>query len=95
MAYLSDATASEAARDPRAQCIIKRLHSLGEAANQVRTSAGQTADKIMGPTPVEVGKSEPELKLSGFFGEIETIIASIERTLALASDHLRRFEREF
>jgi hypothetical protein len=92
------ATDSVAERDPRSHYVMKRLHVIWDHAEQIRASAGTTADKIVGPTgptklnsPDEKGAAKP----SGFFAEIDDVLSSIEKALSLAGDNLRRFEREF
>lgn len=105
MEIMKDAYPSEAKRDPRSQQLIKRLHAIREMAEGVRQTAGVTADKIVGVEPIAVTSSGNMVSTSnsgmtspvpcGFFTEVNDIISSIERTVALAGDNLRRFEREF
>lgn len=92
-----DYEASEAKRDPRSHHVMKRLQILREHAETIRQSTGTAADKIVGPqAPVALanGATSPP-KAAGFFAEIDDVISAIESTLSVASDNLRRFEREF
>lgn len=97
MAMTSENYPGDAKRDPRAQQIMKRLHGIREQAESIRADAGATADKIVGSEPATAAgdKTLKEVPQSGFFGEVTDVISSIEGALRLASDNLRRFDREF
>lgn len=95
MAYPSEETGAK--RDPRANVLMRRLASIRKMAEDIRASAGTTADKIVGSMPTNAGieKNLKEVSQAGFFGEVTEQLSYIEITLQYAIENLRRFDCEF